>query len=146
MAFFMIGAVHAALMVLVMKTAATMVNGWNVFGLVGASDKPSSRSAGEPRPAPAPAAGANAPRTDRVAAAGAQAQAGARRIDLSAPVPAGAANDGGSARGGPVTRIYGGGTPASAAPSRNASLSRAHGIGSRFRAPQARPATMEKLK
>ena len=34
MAFFMIGAVHVALMVLVLKVAGAMVAGWSVFGLV----------------------------------------------------------------------------------------------------------------
>ncbi|MGZ5792530.1 MAG: type IV secretion system protein, partial [Croceibacterium sp.] len=38
MAFFMIGAVHMALMILVMKVAGTMVSGWTVFGL---ANKPS---------------------------------------------------------------------------------------------------------
>jgi type IV secretion system protein VirB6 len=35
MAFFMIAAVHTALMVLVLKVAGTMVAGWSVFGLAG---------------------------------------------------------------------------------------------------------------
>ena len=34
MAFFLIGAVHVALMIMVMKVAGTMVAGWSVFGLV----------------------------------------------------------------------------------------------------------------
>ncbi|MBN2360107.1 MAG: type IV secretion system protein, partial [Deltaproteobacteria bacterium] len=34
MAFFMIGTVHVALMIMVLKVAATMVAGWRVFGLV----------------------------------------------------------------------------------------------------------------
>ena len=39
MAFFLIGAVHVALMIMVTKTAATMVAGWQVFGLVPAKDE-----------------------------------------------------------------------------------------------------------
>ena len=35
MAFFMIAAVHTALMVLVLKVAGTMVAGWSVFGMAG---------------------------------------------------------------------------------------------------------------
>ncbi|OYX07145.1 MAG: type VI secretion protein, partial [Sphingomonadales bacterium 32-68-7] len=35
MAFFMIGAVHMALMIMVLKVAGTMVAGWSVFGLAG---------------------------------------------------------------------------------------------------------------
>jgi type IV secretion system protein VirB6 len=42
MAFFMIGAVHVALMILVLKVSGTMVSGWRVFGLV--------PEAGEQRP------------------------------------------------------------------------------------------------
>jgi len=39
LALFMIAAVHVALMVMVMKVAATMVGGWRVFGLVGKSEE-----------------------------------------------------------------------------------------------------------
>ncbi|MGZ3197404.1 MAG: type IV secretion system protein, partial [Croceibacterium sp.] len=49
MAFFMIGAVHMALMILVMKVAGTMVSGWTVFGL---ANKPSAER-GESVPLPA---------------------------------------------------------------------------------------------
>ncbi|MGB3165723.1 MAG: type IV secretion system protein, partial [Alteraurantiacibacter sp.] len=53
MAFFMIGAVHLALMFMVLKVLSTMVAGWTVFGLVGAGKE-------EARPAPAPSAPAPA--------------------------------------------------------------------------------------
>src|SRR5690606_3428192 len=45
MAFFMIGAVHAALMVMVLKVAGSMVAGWTVFGLAGGSVRDDGKAA-----------------------------------------------------------------------------------------------------
>ena len=66
MGFFMIGAVHVALMVLVLRTAATMVGGWTVFGL--------ARSESDRQDAPTvihtstPAAAAGQPATEQAQA------------------------------------------------------------------------------
>ncbi len=142
MAFFLIGAVHCALMVMVIKVAGTMVSGWSVFGLV--RDK-SSREDPLPLPVapPLPAAQAAA----AAAAAGALGQAAGqnRRIDISAMPTAAPAND---ASGGAA------GAAAAAAASRDTRIvmmpgasgqtaqstgaaTRTRGIGTRFRAPPA---------
>jgi type IV secretion system protein VirB6 len=144
MAFFMIGAVHVALMVLVLKVAGTMVAGWTVFGLAG-GDKDADRT-------PAAAAPPAAPATAQLAAtaeANRPAPARAIRMGPSAPM---AANDTGPAPASSrETRIVAAATAAAAhapAASANASLSRSRGIGSRFRAPaNSRLArSMEKFK
>ena len=62
MAFFLVGAVHMALMLLSLKVAGTMVAGWQVFGLV--PEKSRERGGDAPRPVPvvqqvAPAAARN---------------------------------------------------------------------------------------
>lgn len=125
MAFFMIGAVHAALMILVMRVAGTMVAGWSVFGL--ANKASAERS--EPWPAQratiaAPIAGAAVDQT-RAAAPAPQ-----RTIRL-APSASPAANDPGPAM--PArrqTRVV------AASPAAATSIpfqSRTRGIGSRFR-------------
>ncbi|MBL4793837.1 MAG: type IV secretion system protein, partial [Citromicrobium sp.] len=54
MAFFMIGAVHVALMAMALKVMGTMVGGWQVFGLA-SSDSDKGRGS-VPAAAPAPAA------------------------------------------------------------------------------------------
>jgi type IV secretion system protein VirB6 len=133
MAFFMIGAVHAALMILVMKVAGTMVSGWTVFGLANkASAEPAgTASSATARAIAAPTAGA------AVDQARATAQAPSRQIRLGS-APLAAAND---ADGAPSarrsTRIVGGG--ASDIPATSSQFqSRARGVGSRFRAAPSR--------
>ena len=54
MAFFMIGAVHLALMFMVMKVASTMVKGWSVFGLSASSSARGGDKGGTVYAAPAP--------------------------------------------------------------------------------------------
>lgn len=135
MAFFMIGAVHAALMVLVLKVAGTMVAGWTVFGLAGGG-KDAER-------APAAAAPPAAPAAAHVAAsAEANRPAPARAIRLGPSAPLAANDTGPAVASSRETRIVAAATAAMAhapAASANASLSRSRGIGSRFRAsPQTR--------
>ena len=137
MGFLMIGAVHIALMVLVLKTAGTMVGGWTVFGLASKIDDKVRKSQ---TPSTAPVVATPAVQASQEAS---QSIAAARRIDISAPAYAAPANDGG-------------GSPASAqtAATNHASVTRAtsgegqavpvmtpsrtHGLGSRFRAPNTR--------
>jgi type IV secretion system protein VirB6 len=143
MAFFMIGAVHCALMVMVLKVMGTMVAGWSVFGLTGtvaieggSRDTASTASAATPAPARAIAA----------EQARAAATTPSREIRLARNAPS-AANDTGPAGGGSrrETRVIGGaaGSAAGSAASHSAG-SRARGIGSRFRAAPAR--SLEKFK
>jgi len=130
MAFFMIGAVHVALMILVLKVCGTMVAGWKVFGLADGGYE--SDSAPAAVIAPAAPAGAQ-PATSDVE------RAGSSRVIRLGPASPVAANDTGSAGSGREARIIAGAMAASsnrpAEPSANASLSRTRGIGSRFRAP-----------
>lgn len=135
MAFFLIASVHAALMVMVVKVAATMVSGWQVFGL-GAERGGTSSSA--PSAAPdfaggsAPAVSSHQGRTSVIAAAGASA--------MTAPVWQEQGQGQGQGQGGAghaagdrrtlVTHVTGGGIDVP----RGGSAPRARGIGSRFRA------------
>lgn len=148
MAFFMIGAVHVALMIMVLKVATTMVSGWTVFGLVDADETPRDRTVPAMQ-APASPAVAQA----QQATAAAQA---ARRIDVSAPaVAAAAANDtGGSATGSAsnttvrTTKVYASGSDGGQVKPLNDRPSRASGIGSRFKtaATPASARSTEKVK
>ncbi len=139
MAFFLIGAVHCALMVMVIKVATTMVSGWTVFGLV-----PDRAAKDEPQSAPAPAPVVQPMQQPNVQQP-AQSQA-PRRVDVAGVATAVAANDTGPV---PVTTVRdtkvvslasGGGQ---VQPLSNAT-SRTRGIGNRFRSAGAR--STEKLK
>ena len=144
MAFFMIGAVHCALMIMVLKVMGTMVAGWSVFGLTGTvAIEGGSRDSAAPAPAlvPAPALALAAEQ------ARANATAPSREIRLARSAPA-AANDSGpaSASGGRrETKVVGSVAMAAAGSTTTTSpMSRARGIGSRFRAARAR--SLEKFK
>jgi type IV secretion system protein VirB6 len=135
----MIGAVHLALMAMVMKVSSTMVRGWSVFGLsAGKGERGDDRSV---RPAYAtasfaPAAAAAAP--GAVLAAG-TSPAPARDIRVTSAMPA-PANDSGP-QGGTTreTRVVTGAAPAAAsAQADSATPSRARGIGSRFKSAPVR--------
>jgi len=141
MAFFVLGAVHVALMVIILRVAATMVAAWNVFGRAGSvTAEAEARTGGAVAAAAASAA---------LAAPAGQARtvgpAPAREIRLArAPL---AANDAGGGENSGERRIKVAATGASAAVGTaggSPPLSRVRGIGSRFRAPHAR--SMEKFK
>jgi type IV secretion system protein VirB6 len=144
MAFFMIGAVHMALMFMVLKVATTMVSGWSVFGLASSSDDKSSDRPIVAAPMAAPAPAAMSPAQQMTAATQA-----ARRIDVSAQPVAAAANDAGVAAGAAggatqrTTKVYASTSASAQAQPLNAGPSRAQGIGSRFRKP-ASPANSPK--
>jgi type IV secretion system protein VirB6 len=142
MAFFMIGAVHMALMILVMKVAGTMVAGWNVFGLaIRTTVHSETTNTAHTTALASPIAGMA---VDRARAA--PAQASSRQIRMSAAPAAAplAANDPGTASTTRrQTRVVG--NPDVEAPATaNRFQSRAKGVGSRFRAAPARRS--EKLK
>ena len=130
MGFFMIGAVHVALMIMVLKVAGTMVSNWTVFGLA-RPERDSDRAPVAPQVV-APIAA----QVSQAQEAGA-AIAAARRIDISAqPVAMAPANDGmgavgASARRNAVIHTAASGTgqvaPLTGGPSRTM------GVGSRFR-------------
>ncbi len=131
MAFFLVGAVHLALMVMVLKVAGTMVAGWQVFGLaVPAGDSEAGESA------KAMASNSQRQPDPRYAAASAGAP---RRIGVAAATAA-ATNDVGSSSGSSrlrETRVYAT-QGSSASPVTTAKPSRARGIGNRFRPLQSR--------
>ena len=135
MAFFLIGAVHVALMVLVMRTAAVMVGNWRVFGFGGQARERGDAGAAAARSiGPTPAGSAQ-----QLAA---PAPAMARRAEIAATLAPYPANDaagpsGGALRETRITTI----TPTATgnAAHNGASPSRTRGIGSRYRAASPRP-------
>lgn len=135
MAFFMIGAVHVALMALVLKVAGTMVSGWSVFGLQ--PEKAESGHSAAPAVAAAQIAAAAAPSAALAQAQQANAYASAaRRIDISASPTAAAANDAAaaSAASGQRKTVYNAASASGQLSPLTSGPARASGIGSRFRA------------
>lgn len=131
MAFFLVGAVHVALMFMVLKVASSMVAGWQVFGLVPSREIERGVETMRQPPAAAPAA---VPDRARQVAPAAVAAAQQRRVDV-APVQTGtAANDAGTA--GTTTRetkVYATSSGGGQVTPLNPSTSRTRGIGNRFR-------------
>jgi len=137
MGFFMIGAVHAALMIMVLKVAGTMVAGWSVFGLAGSrAESESTGGAAGSRTFMPPAAPSAIQAVDP-ARTSSPAPSRQIRVPAAAAVPM-AANDSGPSGGGGSRRettIIAGTAHSSAGVQPQAAMSRARGIGSRFRAP-----------
>jgi type IV secretion system protein VirB6 len=144
MAFFMIGAVHAALMIMMLKVAGTMVAGWTVFGLARGSARGADGDRGSSGAASRSAAVSAAAVSPAAAAETRAGSAGpSREIRLAQAAPV-AANDAGpaTASGRREATIVTGAAASSGAS--NAPLSRTRGVGSRFRAPPAR--SLEKTR
>lgn len=141
MGFFMIGAVHVALMIMVLKVAGTMVSNWTVFGLA-TPDRDRGHAA-----APAPVMVAPAAPQVALAQEASQGIAAARRIDISAQPVAAAANDGPGMAGVSAQRapaVHAASSGGAQVQPLTGGPSRTQGIGSRFRPAAARPT--EKLK
>ena len=139
MAFFLVGAVHIALMFMALRVASTMVAGWQVFGF---ARQDAVSAGGNAMRAPTPAA-SNAMTLGAAMAAARSPAAmpgGQRRIDVAPAATTLAANDG-SGAGGTIreTRVYatssGGGQASPLAPG----ASRTRGIGNRFRSASKAP-------
>lgn len=136
MGLFLIAAVHAALMGLVMKVTATMVSAWGVFGLDARADDAAPNRAADPQPV-------SAYGVDGVPAL-APGAARSRTAALVPVDPTAAATVGGQpgATGGRsrtvITQVAGGGAPASV----HLPPLRARGVGSRFRPRPAQPREM----
>lgn len=139
MAFFLVGAVHMALMLLALKVSSTMVSGWQVFGLVPAS-RERERTVDGPRPVPAPQPAASVPRGGVLTPASAALTP--RRVDVAPVQTVVAANDTGADGG--VSRETWVVTNLAAAGGAVAPLTpaavRTRGIGNRFRSAGAAPA------
>jgi len=135
MAFFLIGAVHVALMFMVLKVTGTMVAGWQVFGLAPQGDTVDAAAVSTFNQTSARVAEA------RNATIAANAS-GARRVDVAAATMTNMASDGGGSGSTArvrETRVYAtsGGSAAPHSDTRQ-STSRTRGIGNRFRPVQAR--------
>lgn len=136
MAFFMIGAVHLALMFMMLRVVSTMVSGWTVFGF--AKSERSDDRASSPMALPQPAVAVNPALAPASGQARAAATAPARDIRVTAPMLAAANDTGGSST--TTTRetrlVAGGGSLQTSGPGKSGN--RARGIGSRFRSAPAR--------
>ena len=127
MAFFLVGFVHAALMLMALVVSAMMVSRWQVFGLV--PDKARGRPGDAPRSVATPAPFATMPRTAAIAPAA--AAMAPRRAEVAPVQAVVAANDTGPVGAIRETRVYatGGGQVTPLAPA----AARTRGIGNRFR-------------
>ncbi|WP_338242886.1 type IV secretion system protein [Aurantiacibacter hainanensis] len=138
MAFFMIGAVHLALMFMVLRVATTMVAGWSVFGLsanAGADERGGINTAAA-SPAAAPLAPALTGSTARERAA--QTAPPTRDIRVTASTPLAANDTGGGSTRVRETRIVQPGGPGEQGRNGSTTPSRARGIGSRFKSAPVR--------
>ena len=145
MAFFLVGAVHMALMFMVLKVATSMVAGWQVFGLA-TPDKATDTSAEPARMTPAPAVvAATAPRSMQVAPAAASAAA-QRRVNVAMPNVT-AANDTGAVNvTNRETRVYATSSGSGQTGPASQAASRTRGIGNRFRSAAPKKTTTENRK
>ena len=131
MAFFVLGFVHCALMMLALIVAVVMVGKWQVFGLVPSKEVGSAYDTARTAQAQVAAQVAqSAP-----AAAPTTLAAGRRRTDIAQPSVVVAANDSGAAATSTVreTRVYATSSGGGQAASLNPAASRTRGIGNRFR-------------
>ncbi|WP_298468307.1 type IV secretion system protein [uncultured Erythrobacter sp.] len=132
MAFFLVGAVHVALMFMVLKVTSSMVAGWQVFGLVPSKDMERGADTSRTPPAAAPA-----PQPNRAAqvAPVAVAAVGQRRAEAAPAQPSIAANDTGSGAGTTTreTKVYATSSGGGQVTPLNPPTSRTRGIGNRFR-------------
>ncbi|MEM6267551.1 MAG: type IV secretion system protein [Pseudomonadota bacterium] len=132
MAFFLVGAVHVALMFMALKVASTMVSNWQVFGLV--PDQGIAPAAETARmPPPAPAAGVAVDRARQVAAT--PPAETTRRADVAPAAAIVAANDTGGQSTTNVreTKVFATSQGGTQSAPLNPASSRTRGIGNRFR-------------
>ncbi|WP_325100074.1 type IV secretion system protein [Aurantiacibacter sediminis] len=133
MAFFMIGAVHLALMFMVLKVLSTMVSGWTVFGFANperVADRAANVAAAASTPQAISAAIASTRAQDRAGDTGAPSR---RAIRVASTVPLPANDPGSSSTSVRETRIISGGPSGSSDGPASSAPSRARGIGSRFK-------------
>lgn len=137
MAFFMIGAVHVALMIMVLKVSATMVSGWRVFGLVPEKGADRGTQTVYTIPQTSGAMGqASAP-------ANSTGGSPSRQIPISAVTTGAPANDPGTGLAPAAsreTRIFNNTAGSPQVQPFTANPSRTRGIGNRFKSPGGKPA------
>lgn len=154
MGFFVVGAVHFALMLMALKVSTTLVAGWKMFGFVHSKEEQDSYDMARSAPAAAPAyIGSADQRAAQAAPATATMAAGQRRLDVAQVRTGSPANDAGPASGSGATttretRIFATSSGNGQVTPLNPSTSRTHGIGNRFRsAGSAKPLTKsEKIR
>jgi len=130
MAFFLIGAVHCALMAMVLKVASTMVSGWTVFGFASVETPSHSSALSTSRMVEQRVA-------DQRQSAPSQAQGPARRINVSAVSSGAAANDTSQAQAPPrPARVFATSSAEPAGAAFAAPQSRTRGIGNQYRSAQ----------
>ena len=135
MAFFMVGAVHVALMLMALVVSIVMVSRWQVFGLVPSKDAHAETVRMPPAPAPVAPVQSRAAQTAPAAVA-----AGQRRMDVAPQSVVVAANDAGPAGSTNMreTKVYATSSGSGQAVPLNSANSRTRGIGNRFRSPTSR--------
>lgn len=140
MAFFLVGAVHIALMFMALRVASTMVAGWQVFGFA-RQDVVSTSSTATRSQSPAVTSAATVNAALAAARAPAATMAAQRRLDVAPAAATLAANDaGGGASTIRETRVYATSSGGSQASPLAPGASRARGIGNRFRSAAKAPA------
>ncbi|MFL0355902.1 type IV secretion system protein [Erythrobacter sp. GH1-10] len=132
MAFFMVGFVHCALMVMALIVSVVMVGKWQVFGLVPSKEEKSANDTLRAAPQAAPLQ-TGFSRASQVAPAA--ASTGRRRMDVVPQAAVVAANDTGGSGRTTVreTKVFATSSGSGQAAPLNPSSSRTRGIGNRFR-------------
>ncbi|MBV7266435.1 type IV secretion system protein [Erythrobacter ani] len=135
MAFFLVGAVHMALMLMALKVSSTMVSNWQVFGLAPAKEYRAESA----RSLQAPAIAAPIQPTV-VQAQSIGAPTGRARTDVATQATVTAANDVGGARPANVreTKVFATSSGSGQSAPLTPAGSRTRGIGNRFRSPSQR--------
>lgn len=154
MGFFVVGAVHFALMFMALKVSTTMVAGWKMFGFVHSKEEQERYDTDRAAPYAPPAyVGSAAQRAAQASPAAATMAAGQRRLEVAQVRTGAPANDAGSASSAPAvtnreTRIFATSSGNGQAAPLNPATSRTHGIGNRFRSTgSAKPlAKSEKIR
>ncbi len=142
MAFFLVGAVHMALMFMSLKVAGTMVSGWQVFGLVPGQER--TRTSDGPRAVPQPVPVSGTPRSTNIVPS--SPGLAPRRVDLAPVLPVLAANDAGTSGNVPrETRVYATTSSGGAAQAPGTGIARTRGIGNRFRTASAASTPLPKM-
>lgn len=144
MAFFLVGAVHMALMFMVLKVASSMVAGWQVFGLA-TPDKADPRDVENSHVTPAPEARQPSASRNTQAAPTATSAASQRRINVATAGTVAANDTGGvgivSTR---ETKIYAASSAGGQSVPTSQAASRTRGIGNRFRSAGQKKSSTER--
>ncbi len=143
MAFFLVGAVHLALMAMALKVSATMVANWDVFGLVPQEREKRGVEPGRSASSSVAMSAAPSRQAQTRLAAGGPAPS---RVSLPAGPSVAAANDAGGPSPIRETRVYAASSGGGQVAPLNPAESRTRGIGNRFRSARPHAATRKSEK